>query len=89
MILYQPLKKSKYQIPKSRYDSISNYLSPGPIYSGGCCSIEDLTELDDDDDNSYHYFHEEYNDLSTPYDEDVYKRLREGGISIILILQRC
>lgn len=29
---------AKHRIKKSRYDSISLYLSPGPNYSGGCCN---------------------------------------------------
>lgn len=31
-----PLNNDKFRIPKSRYDSITQYLSPGPSYSGGC-----------------------------------------------------
>ncbi|KXS18037.1 GCS-domain-containing protein [Gonapodya prolifera JEL478] len=32
----EPLRTSTYRIPKSRYDSVSLYLSGGPNYSGGC-----------------------------------------------------
>ncbi|KAI9007113.1 glutamate-cysteine ligase-domain-containing protein [Gaertneriomyces semiglobifer] len=40
----QPLVNSRFRINKSRYDSISLYLSPGPNYSGGCSELDGETD---------------------------------------------
>lgn len=76
----QPLSKSKHQIRKSRYDSISLYLSPGPMYSGGCCSVESLGEYADIDANRHHFFRDEYNDLNAAYDQEILEELVKGGM---------
>ncbi|KAJ8486864.1 hypothetical protein ONZ45_g14525 [Pleurotus djamor] len=56
----KPLKNSRFRIPKSRYDSVSLYLSK-------------------DSRNR-----PEYNDISAPFDEAIFKRLMEHGIDDIL-----
>ena len=79
-----PNSNGKYHINKSRYDSISLYLSPGPMYSGGCCSAENLSELNNEELNKHHYFKPEYNDLNPPFDADIKSRLEQGGVDSYL-----
>ncbi|KAJ3092796.1 hypothetical protein HK102_002724 [Quaeritorhiza haematococci] len=69
----EPLKSSRFRIPKSRYGSISLYLSSGPSYSGGCPG-----RIRTD------YYKPEYNDLEVPYDEQIYRDLLEGGVDELL-----
>lgn len=84
---------SKDCISKSRYDSISLYLSPGPVYSGGCCSGSGDRDVDDhkppieNSDSSKKAsgsFFPELNDLNVPYDPKIYEQLKEGGKSFSL-----
>lgn len=67
-------------ISKSRYDSISLYLSPGPVYSGGCCSGENdgVDELGNSPVRSS-FFKPEFNDLKVSYDSKIFEQLKEGG----------
>lgn len=68
----KPLKDSKYRMSKSRYDSISVYLSQGP--DATCCEGETLPN----------YYKEEYNDLNPPYDKGIYEKLKSNGIDELL-----
>jgi glutamate--cysteine ligase catalytic subunit len=75
---------SKGLISKSRYDSISLYLSPGPAYSGGCCSGGDDSYPDSYGDPSSNlpkgsFFKPEFNDLNVSYDSKIFEQLKEGG----------
>lgn len=73
-------------IPKSRYDSVSNYLSKGPNYSGGCCngtipsgrrSAEDLFRHPSVEPQ----FQDAYNDIELVHDKAIYNRLLSEGSS--------
>ncbi|KAJ3023870.1 hypothetical protein HKX48_000056 [Thoreauomyces humboldtii] len=81
----KPLKDSKFEIKKSRYDSISNYLSPGPMYSGGCetpdVSLERLFEIPS---KGMEFYKDAYNDLNTVYDPEIYAQLVAGGVDDLL-----
>lgn len=81
-------------ISKSRYDSISLYLSPGPVYSGGCCSgdrdVDDHTPQNDNSDSSKKSrgsFFPELNDLNVPYDQKIFEQLKEGGNIFLFTLK--
>ncbi|KAJ3323798.1 hypothetical protein HDV06_001168 [Boothiomyces sp. JEL0866] len=76
----ESLNNSKYRMPKSRYESVSLYLSPGPNVSGGCRGNSDFEKIPP----GTEYFKEEYNDLEAPYDEEIYEKLREGGVDSLL-----
>ncbi|KAI8802202.1 glutamate-cysteine ligase-domain-containing protein [Cladochytrium replicatum] len=67
-----PLENSRFVIPKSRYDSVSHYLSNGPNYSGpGGCSTDDVRG---------NFYKEKYNDYDLVYDKSIHARLIEGGM---------
>jgi glutamate--cysteine ligase catalytic subunit len=76
-----PLNKDRFRIPKSRYESVSSYLSPGPIYSGGCSK---LTMKNGQRAVHGDYYKPEYNDLPLVYDTDIFKRLMEEGVDELL-----
>ncbi|KAI9353702.1 glutamate-cysteine ligase-domain-containing protein [Obelidium mucronatum] len=81
-----PLKSSRFNIPKSRYASISTYLSPGPLYSGGCSQDPDVfspmvTTLPPPKDT---YYDAKYNDIPLVHDKDIYKELTQNGIDDLL-----
>ncbi|KAJ3255546.1 hypothetical protein HK103_006182 [Boothiomyces macroporosus] len=76
----ESLRDSKYRMPKSRYESVSLYLSPGPNVSGGCRGNDDFAKPPP----GTRHFKEQYNDLETPYDEEIYEKLREGGVDNLL-----
>ncbi|KAJ3194100.1 hypothetical protein HK101_003488 [Irineochytrium annulatum] len=73
-----PLKNDKFRIPKSRYESISTYLSPGPNYSGGCSGDPADLEV------PANFFKPEYNDIPLVYDQSIYKELMENGVDSCL-----
>ncbi|KAJ3050439.1 hypothetical protein HDU99_008663, partial [Rhizoclosmatium hyalinum] len=82
----EPLKNSRFNIPKSRYASISTYLSPGPSYSGGCFSDPDVhspasTSLPPPKDT---YYDPKYNDIPLVYDEAIFNELKSNGIDDLL-----
>ncbi|KAF4567620.1 hypothetical protein EYR40_006621 [Pleurotus pulmonarius] len=56
----KPLRNSRFRIPKSRYDSVSLYIS------------SDWKNRPD------------YNDIYTPYDEAIFKRLKDDGVDSLL-----
>ncbi|KAI8850474.1 catalytic subunit of glutamate-cysteine ligase [Chytridium lagenaria] len=68
-----PLKDSRFAIPKSRYASISRYLSTGPNYSGGCCSVKEGEDIQS-------YYKPKYNDIPLVHDKDIYAELLENGV---------
>ena len=85
------MDSSKYRISKSRYDSISLYLSPGPVYSDGCCSGDDdsITDRIPNGNSSSKnlretFFQPEFNDLDVCYDEKIFEQLKEGGRFVYL-----
>ncbi|KAI9104115.1 glutamate-cysteine ligase-domain-containing protein [Phlyctochytrium arcticum] len=81
------LKESKFRINKSRYDSISCYLSPGPNYSGGCADDApplSPSEMGRKPSKGMEFWKPEYNDLSPALNGDIYKRLRDGGVDDLL-----
>ncbi|TPX63001.1 glutamate---cysteine ligase [Powellomyces hirtus] len=84
----KPLEHSKFRIKKSRYDSISNYLSPGPMYSGGCNTPDvaniPLEKLASIPSKGMEFYKDEYNDLDTVYDKDIYRQLVDGGVDDLL-----
>ncbi|KAI8819320.1 glutamate-cysteine ligase-domain-containing protein [Fimicolochytrium jonesii] len=85
----KPLDHSRFRIQKSRYDSISNYLSPGPNYSGGCSLSPDLAKIPVEQLSSIpskgmEFYKDQYNDLNCPYDPKIYEQLREGGVDDLL-----
>eukprot|EP00842_Homolaphlyctis_polyrhiza_P005748 jgi/Hompol1/6174/HPOL_002182-RA len=77
----QPLQNSRFKIKKSRYDSVSRYLSPGPNYSG-CCE-EGHVDLSIVPAGS-EFYKDEYNDLDVAMDEDIYHKLIDGGVDDLL-----
>ncbi|KAJ3208053.1 hypothetical protein HDU82_003024 [Entophlyctis luteolus] len=82
----EPLTTSRFQIPKSRYASISTYLSPGPNYSGGCLADPDVfspqkTSLAPPKES---FYDPKYNDIPLVFDKDVYKELVDSGIDDLL-----
>ena len=83
-----PLKENKFRIPKSRYDSISAYLSPGPLYSGGCCGVRVETNGTDPSTGKIlgDYYKDEYNDIDLVYDKDIYDKLVSEGLSLFIHL---
>ncbi|KAI8900456.1 glutamate-cysteine ligase-domain-containing protein [Globomyces pollinis-pini] len=76
----EPLVNSKFRIPKSRYESVSRYLSPGPNVSGLCSTNPDYSKAVE----GSHYFKDAYNDIDSPIDNDVYKQLVDGGVDELL-----
>lgn len=95
----QPLDKSRFVIPKSRYGSINSYLSPGPNYSGGCTSphkpglggeishpaITGNTPINTSMPvRAADFYKERYNDLNAPYDQDIFKTLINEGVDELL-----
>ncbi|KAJ3238502.1 hypothetical protein HDU78_003457 [Chytriomyces hyalinus] len=82
----EPLEKSRFKIPKSRYASISTYLSPGPNYSGGCMSDPDVASpsVSSLPPAVQSHFDEKYNDIDLVYDKDIHKELVENGIDDML-----
>ncbi|KAJ3079501.1 hypothetical protein HK100_010402, partial [Physocladia obscura] len=77
----EPLTTSRFNIPKSRYASISTYLSPGPSYSGGCCSDPDTISPQESGlpPAQKTYYDPKYNDIPLVYDKDIHKELKENG----------
>ncbi|KAJ3214458.1 hypothetical protein HDU67_001643 [Dinochytrium kinnereticum] len=69
----EPLQSSRFVIPKSRYDSISTYLTAGPNYSGGCSSVKENGEV-------HSYYKSKYNDIPLVHDKDIYAELLEKGV---------
>ncbi|KAH6560539.1 hypothetical protein BASA50_005091 [Batrachochytrium salamandrivorans] len=81
----KPLNTSRFNIKKSRYDSISRYLSAGPNYSGGCCTHHDPNSLDMSAPSAgSEFYKDEYNDLDVAMDNDIYTRLVEEGVDDLL-----
>jgi glutamate--cysteine ligase catalytic subunit len=78
--LIKPLKNYPNVLPKSRYESVSRYLSPGPNYSGLCKQLPNY-ELESPGQN---YFKHEYNDLPEIMNQDVYRQLLDGGVDDLL-----
>ncbi|KAJ3053715.1 hypothetical protein HK097_003566 [Rhizophlyctis rosea] len=80
----QPLKNSRYRIPKSRYESISLYLSPGPNYSGGCSETDVESPppggVSSRPTRGGEFFKDKYNDLEVPFDKEIYRQLIDGGV---------
>jgi glutamate--cysteine ligase catalytic subunit len=74
-----PLTTDRFVIPKSRYESVSRYLSPGPNVSGTCQTIPDF----DKSPNGSEYFNTGYNDLPEVYDETIFNALLEEGMLLI------
>jgi len=81
--LPKPLTTSRFRIPKSRYDSISHYLSVGPGYSGGCCNI-DLESAENPIRGDY--YKPKYNDIELVYDKDIFQQLKDSGNESISLL---
>ncbi|EGF79020.1 hypothetical protein BATDEDRAFT_35498 [Batrachochytrium dendrobatidis JAM81] len=80
-----PLKNSKFKISKSRYDSVSRYLSPGPNYSGGCCNKVESEPLDlSAPPPGSGFYKDEYNDLDVAMDMEVYAKLVDAGVDDLL-----
>jgi glutamate--cysteine ligase catalytic subunit len=79
----EPLSKSRFEIPKSRYDSISTYLSSGPSYSGGCAGMP----IDEKSGARLagNYYKEKYNDIPLVYDEKIYGELTKNGMFIKIL----
>ena len=75
----RPLERSRFRMHKSRYDSVSRYLSPGPNVSGGCCADPDTGVPP-----GSHYYKEEYNDVPFSFDPEIFKQLTEGGVDELL-----
>lgn len=76
-----PLQNSKFRIHKSRYDSVSRYLSPGPNVSGGCGKNPNFTSVP----KGSEFYQDIYNDVPVAFDHDIYKQLLEGGKIVIEI----
>ncbi|KAJ1554663.1 hypothetical protein HK096_002484 [Nowakowskiella sp. JEL0078] len=74
------LENSQFRIPKSRYDSVSHYLSPGPNYVSGCS--DEL--IPDSNDPSGKYYKDKYNDIDLVYDKEIYQKLLSNGIDDLL-----
>ncbi|KAI8908561.1 glutamate-cysteine ligase-domain-containing protein [Gorgonomyces haynaldii] len=74
----EPLKTDRFVMHKSRYDSISRFLSTGPNYSGGCSGLRsgDLQGTE--------YFKPEYNDIPFSHDPEIYDILVSGGVDDLL-----
>jgi glutamate--cysteine ligase catalytic subunit len=69
--------KDQKRIHKSRYESISRYLSPGPNVSGLCSSdTADFTRKA----RGSEYYKDEYNDLPIVQDNEIYQILLDGGV---------
>ncbi|KAJ3283014.1 hypothetical protein HDU76_008543 [Blyttiomyces sp. JEL0837] len=89
----EPLKENKFRIPKSRYDSISTYLSAGPNYSGGCGTGVYSDNPDQPSPTGSvlaailakgNFFRDSYNDLPLVYDEEIYNTLLRNGVDDLL-----
>lgn len=84
----KPLEHSRFRINKSRYGSISRYLSPGPNYSGGCSQPElpvpQPGEISSIPSKGMEYYKDKYNDIDAPYDKGIYQMLIEGGVDDLL-----
>lgn len=78
----EPLEKSMANISKSRYDSISWYLSPGPNYSGGDCNPDEPDFSKPSLGSGF--YKDAYNDLDIATDADIYKMLVDGGVDHLL-----
>ena len=76
----EPLTTDKFVIPKSRYESVSRYLSPGPNVSGTCASKPDFNK----ESEGSQFYKPEYNDLPEIYDEQIYQQLIDGGVDELL-----
>lgn len=78
-----PLMNDSFRIKKSRYDSISLYLSPGPVVSGGCCGTVKVMNEDGVEEERViaDYYKDEYNDLNPAFDEQIFEELKSKGIS--------
>ena len=68
------LKTDRFVINKSRYDSISKYLSPGPTV---CCE-------ESDGKSHGQYFEQDYDDLNVAIDEDLFNELKNAGVDDLL-----
>ncbi|KAJ1566792.1 hypothetical protein HK405_008395 [Cladochytrium tenue] len=75
----QPLSSSRFAIPKSRYESISTYLSPGPRHLG-CNSAAD----DDEDFVAGDLWKDKYNDIPLVHDETIKEKLVQNDIDELL-----
>lgn len=73
----RPLTTDKFRIHKSRYDSISHYLSSGPSYSGGCSGPR--VGRRGENDGYADFYRSVYDDLDAGYDEQIYRKLLEEG----------
>ncbi|KAI9203672.1 glutamate-cysteine ligase-domain-containing protein [Polychytrium aggregatum] len=92
----EPLNSSRFRIPKSRYDSINLYLSPGPNYSGGCTKPHRTSASGTDSHDDFHspvdtsvpiranFYKDKYNDLNIPFDKEIHKTLQDGGVDELL-----
>lgn len=80
-----PLKNDKFRIKKSRYDSISLYLSPGPVVSGGCCGVIKTTNEDGTVQEKIiaDFYKDIYNDLNPAFDQSIYEELKTKGFNQI------
>ena len=76
----EPLTTDRFVIPKSRYDSVTRYLSPGPNVSGTCAHEPDFNR----ETEGSRYYKPEYNDLPEVYDKEIYTQLIEGGVDDLL-----
>lgn len=68
-------EEERTRIAKSRYESVSVYLSPGPNVSGGC----EKYPLGGPAVGSA-FFKDSYNDLNPVYDKDILAQLVAGGV---------
>lgn len=85
----EPLTKSRFKIPKSRYGSISSYLSPGPDFNG-CGNPKNRPSLGLQktlEDNVLSnplevrdFWKAKYNDIDLVIDPDIHKKLVENGM---------
>ncbi len=82
----KPLKDSQFKIPKSRYDSISTYLSPGPVVSGGCCGHNVDSDGTDPVTGKIYgdYYKDKYNDIDLVYDKEIYEKLVAEDVDHLL-----
>jgi glutamate--cysteine ligase catalytic subunit len=75
--------QSRFRIRKSRYDSISCYLSPGPDYSDGACNSPCTGSEEPLSPHQYparkSHFDPAYNDIEPAMDRDIYQQLLAGG----------
>ncbi len=91
----EPLSDARFRMPKSRYESVSQYLSPGPSYSGGCGGFR--PELDgststiavspEEPEAELEWklpYKDKYNDINAPYDKAIFDELVANGVDDML-----